>query len=855
MKSIKHIMAWVLSLVMILSIVVSSGVITASAVAGAGIQSTSYRAYGIDVSYWNVAYGSSLDFSRVNFAELKADGCQFVILRLGYEASASRVDTVDESFIEFYKRARAAGMPLGLYFYGLSTTKAGAIDDAQFVIKTIEENNMYFEYLGWCETLEAAGYFPGIYGGGSQVIDKLSSSFKTKYDLWYPRYKSNDEGNQHAANAYDFSDYCGMWQHAIFGYYDGLASSSVDMNVCYKDYPSIMKQYGYNNCTSPSRAALSTAIDRAEGLRHYPYSNAQITAIRNAYNTAVSTYNNTSSTDTACKNAADALNKAIDYTTGILSIGKSYTVSVNPRSDKWKDDGKRLTDGSRSNLPADVEAYSGLGTNPIEIVVDLGTSAGNHNNYGVYAAANAEWGISAPGEVIVSVSNDGKDFTEIASSTTVNALAQNGDWVSYYINVRADYNIGERYVKFYIIPGNGDHIWLDEVVVANSDAVVQNGIYVTGINQDIAAGDCHIFTPAFGAVSPSNGNIAYTRNVVAKWDSASSSYIVTAISSGTGTATPAITLSTGEILIAVHNWEGSSYENSVYGSAYNYKLLATVQVGDKIALNGIDVSSAKISPAAYVSIPARVIETPDDTTDTEIKDNLALGKTYTTVGLYSDGTSIMYPDENGKSLTNGKNAPADAKYNDTAFAGFNKNDPAYAANGYASITVDLGAVYSVDKFVAQVASSFNSSVGIYAPSYVSVYVSTDNKTFVEAGSVVPTDDGTVSVIAATIDLDKSVEARYVQFRLVAGTAWVFVTEVEVYEGAPAEEDKTDYIIGDVDADGKVDSVDYLLVKRACFNTYDLSDDDALRADVNEDEIIDSTDYLLIKRIAFGTYIA
>ena len=225
MKSIKHIMALCLTLVMIFSVIIPSGVITASAVPGAGIQKTSFRSYGIDVSFWNVGVSNGNDYSRVDFAKLKADGCQFVILRLGYEASESRVDTLDSAFLEYYRRARAAGMPLGIYFYGLSTTKAGAIADAQWVINVIESNNMYFEYpiyydvedsnqvalgssamealcLGWCETLEAAGYFPGIYGGGSQVIDKLSSSFKSKYDLWYPRYKSNYEEKQNILDCY-----------------------------------------------------------------------------------------------------------------------------------------------------------------------------------------------------------------------------------------------------------------------------------------------------------------------------------------------------------------------------------------------------------------------------------------------------------------------------------------------------------------------------------------------------------------------------------------------------------------------------------------------------------------------------
>lgn len=61
------------------------------------------------------------------------------------------------------------------------------------------------------------------------------------------------------------------------------------------------------------------------------------------------------------------------------------------------------------------------------------------------------------------------------------------------------------------------------------------------------------------------------------------------------------------------------------------------------------------------------------------------------------------------------------------------------------------------------------------------------------------------------------------------------------------------LLGDVNADGTVDQVDYLLVRRSCFNTYALSEAETMRADVNADGEIDQLDYLCIKRISFGTY--
>ncbi len=233
--------------------------------------------------------------------------------------------------------------------------------------------------------------------------------------------------------------------------------------------------------------------------------------------------------------------------------------------------------------------------------------------------------------------------------------------------------------------------------------------------------------------------------------------------------------------------------------------------------------------------------------------NLASGKDYVTSDIYASNGVVLYPDENGVTLTDGKNAAYDAKYSDTAFVGFNTNSEDYDKNGYSSVTVDLGNIYAVDKFSTKVASSYNSVAGIYAPALVTVYVSTNNRTWVKAGSVVPTDDSSVSTVAATISLDRSVWARYVQFRFVAEVTWIFVTEVEVYEGDMIDEPIPNYISGDVNNDFTVDSLDYLLVKRACFGTYDLTDDEFARADVNADSNMDSTDYLLVKRIAFGTY--
>ena len=61
--------------------------------------------------------------------------------------------------------------------------------------------------------------------------------------------------------------------------------------------------------------------------------------------------------------------------------------------------------------------------------------------------------------------------------------------------------------------------------------------------------------------------------------------------------------------------------------------------------------------------------------------------------------------------------------------------------------------------------------------------------------------------------------------------------------------------GDVDANGFIETYDYILAKRTYFGTYSLTPAEKSRADVNSDGSVNQYDYILIKRIYFGTYVA
>jgi len=250
-------------------------------------------AWGCDMSWWNVG-GSTQNYDLVDFKKMKADGCEFVILRIGDEKAGYGDRRADPTFVTLYNMAREAGMHVGAYYYSYKTTTAGVIGDAQFCLDIIQKNDMYFEYpiyfdieadvhynlsastqvnlcLAWCETMEAAGYFPGVYSNIGCAMTNLQNSSKFNYDTWVPKplngktsgtqYKPAESTIVNLDNIgnVDFSKTYGMWQYKWYSdswsepsydgsyWYESSVGWPLDCNVSFRDYPTIMQTYGYNN--------------------------------------------------------------------------------------------------------------------------------------------------------------------------------------------------------------------------------------------------------------------------------------------------------------------------------------------------------------------------------------------------------------------------------------------------------------------------------------------------------------------------------------------------------------------------------------------------------------------------------
>ncbi len=181
-----------------------------------------------------------------------------------------------------------------------------------------------------------------------------------------------------------------------------------------------------------------------------------------------------------------------------------------------------------------------------------------------------------------------------------------------------------------------------------------------------------------------------------------------------------------------------------------------------------------------------------ETSEPEVdSSSLTYGKTYETGGLYNDGTTYPYPDENGKSMTDGISAGLSTIYSDATLAGFNNQTDYYLQNGYASITVDLGSTYNLNKMIAYVSSvnEENTGAGVHTPSSVEFYVSTDKSTWTKAGAVTPTANSKDT--NATLTLTTPVVGRYVQYRFISSTSWIMVSEVKAYGSAYTSSEPSD----------------------------------------------------------------
>ncbi len=266
-----------------------------------------------------------------------------------------------------------------------------------------------------------------------------------------------------------------------------------------------------------------------------------------------------------------------------------------------------------------------------------------------------------------------------------------------------------------------------------------------------------------------------------------------------------------------------------------------------------------------------------------IDDNIAKGKKYETSLPYRSGgrevnwgydenAEISYPDTNKSELTNGIIA-TDADYDNNAWVGLHSETPDAKDLGYAYAKVNLEDVYDISKIEVYFPDAdFNTSAGVTGPKSTNVTFYADGVKIDAATKITAYNDN-----IAIYSVDTAVEAKEIEIRVVHG-GWIFMSEISVNgvicnheqdndpvippegddpitppQGGSNDDEESEFMPGDINANEKIDMTDYILLKRAYFGTFKFTETQNIAGDINKNNRIDMTDYILLKRVYFGTY--
>lgn len=212
------------------------------------------KLFGIDISTYQ---------KGINLSQAKNEGVKFAILRAGFTGYGTGVSkNKDSQFETFYNQCKSLGIPVGAYWFSCATSYEKGRAEAEYMYNNCLKGKQ-FEYpiyidvedshwqakagrnavtqaiKGFCEYLEAKGYYVGIYANSNWFRNYMNTNELTRYDKWIANWGTAKPSTPEA----------GLWQ---FGgetnriRSNKVAGYTVDQNYAYKDFPAIMKAKGLN---------------------------------------------------------------------------------------------------------------------------------------------------------------------------------------------------------------------------------------------------------------------------------------------------------------------------------------------------------------------------------------------------------------------------------------------------------------------------------------------------------------------------------------------------------------------------------------------------------------------------------
>lgn len=213
---------------------------------------------GMDISKHN----GVIDWEAVK----EGNEVKFVILRLGYGSRVNNGGVLDSQFKANVEACKKYNIPMGVYFFSYASSLTKLKAEANWVIEQLADYPATFElpiffdqeydslkttknsagvyvtknpgkttltnYMNtFCDMLEDAGYKTGIYSNVDWLFNYVNFNDISQRDLWLAKWgvESHDWTKSNVK----------LWQYGSY-VFSGMPQET-DANICYVDYPSLIK--------------------------------------------------------------------------------------------------------------------------------------------------------------------------------------------------------------------------------------------------------------------------------------------------------------------------------------------------------------------------------------------------------------------------------------------------------------------------------------------------------------------------------------------------------------------------------------------------------------------------------------
>lgn len=214
---------------------------------------------GIDVSKYQ---------ELIYWEKVKAAGIEFAIIRAGL---GKYITQIDPRFEQNAFGALGAGLHVGAYWFSYATSAAEARQEAQACAQVLEPYKgkfdfpIYFDYEydseeyskkqgvtptqelreslaeAFCEEIQAQGWRAGVYTNNDYLKNRWRLDVLKQWEIWLADYTGGPDVS------------CGMQQTGSTGTVNGI-SGNVDTDTAFVDYPSLIRNDGWNGFTAAATA-------------------------------------------------------------------------------------------------------------------------------------------------------------------------------------------------------------------------------------------------------------------------------------------------------------------------------------------------------------------------------------------------------------------------------------------------------------------------------------------------------------------------------------------------------------------------------------------------------------------------